>query len=83
MHISLILSRLSRLPSTFQEGLEELLFRGYFSPASARGPSGVITDSLVYSVRFFPSCWRELVEILAPYQLCESFVLELPGNVFP
>ena len=45
------------------------------------GPSGVIFNSLAYSVRFIPSR-GELVEILALCQLWEFFVLELPGSFF-
>lgn len=76
----MIVSRPLGFRASFRWVYISFYFRGTFLLSLWCGPSGVTTDCLVYLMRFFHSCWKELVEILAPYQLWKSFVLQLPGN---
>lgn len=78
--ISLIVSTPLGFRASFRWVYISFYFRATFLLSLWCGPSGVTTDCLVYLMRFFHSCWKELVEILAPYQFWKSFVLQLPGN---
>lgn len=67
--ISLIISRFVGFQASFRWVYNSFYFSTTFLLPLWCGPSEVTTD-----------CWMELVEILAPYQLWKSFVLQLLGN---